>query len=59
MKEIRRRTRVVGAFPDGQAALMLLDARLRHVSGTKWRFKRYLNMALMTKCQSVSAEGAG
>ncbi|EAQ77160.1 hypothetical protein DSM3645_15190 [Blastopirellula marina DSM 3645] len=24
MKEIRRRTRVVGAFPDGQSALMLV-----------------------------------
>ncbi len=30
-REIRRRTRVVGAFPDGQLALMLVAARLRHV----------------------------
>ena len=29
-------TRVVGAFPDGQSALMLVAARLRHVAGTKW-----------------------
>ena len=28
---IRRRTRVVGAFPDGNSALMLVCARLRHV----------------------------
>jgi hypothetical protein len=28
MREIRRRTRVVGAFPDGQPALMLVAARL-------------------------------
>ena len=32
MREIRRRTRVVGAFPDGQSALMLVAARLRHIS---------------------------
>jgi len=31
MKEIRRRTRVVGAFPDGNSALMFVAARLRHV----------------------------
>jgi putative transposase len=36
MKEIRRRTRVVGSFPDGKSALMLVSARLRHITGTKW-----------------------
>ncbi len=30
-REIRRRTRVVGTFPDGNSALMLVCARLRHV----------------------------
>jgi putative transposase len=44
MREIRRRTRVVGAFPDGQSALMLVAARLRHIAGTKWGTKRYMNM---------------
>lgn len=34
-REVRRRTRVVGAFPDGQSALMLVAARLRHVAGTQ------------------------
>ncbi len=33
-REIRRRTRVVGTFPDGNPALMLVCARLRHVTGT-------------------------
>lgn len=33
MREIRRRTRVVGAFPGGEAALMLTAARLRYVGG--------------------------
>jgi len=44
MREIRRRTRVVGAFPDGQSALMLVAARLRHIAGTRWGTKRYMNM---------------
>ncbi len=44
MREIRRRTRVVGAFPDGHSALMLSAARLRHVAGTKWGLQRYMDM---------------
>ena len=44
MREIRRRTRVVGAFPDGKSALMLVAARLRHVAGTTWGSRRYMNM---------------
>ena len=32
-REIRRRTRVVGTFPDGNSALMLVCARLRRVGG--------------------------
>ena len=43
-REIRRRTRVVGAFPDGNSALMLVCARLRYVAGKDWRCKRYLCM---------------
>ena len=44
MREIRRRTRVVGAFPDGNSALMLVAARLRHIAGTKWGTRKYLDM---------------
>ena len=44
MREIRRRTRVVGAFPDGQSCLNLAAARLRHIAGTAWSTKRYMNM---------------
>ena len=47
IREIRRRTRVVGAFPDGESALMLVGARLRHVAGTTWGTRRYLNMDLL------------
>jgi len=44
MREIRRRTRVVGAFPDGDSVLMLVAARLRHIAGTKWGMRKYLSM---------------
>jgi putative transposase len=44
MREIRRRTRVVGAFPDGNSALMLVAARLRHIASTKWGSRAYLDM---------------
>jgi putative transposase len=44
MREIRRRTRVVGAFPDGNSAIMLVAARLRHIVGTKWGTRPYLDM---------------
>ena len=43
-QEIRRRARVVGTFPDGNSALMLVCARLRHVTGTQWGNKKYMNM---------------
>jgi len=45
MREIRRRTRVVGNFPDGQAAMILVAARLRHIAGTKWGDRVYLDMS--------------
>ena len=41
-REIRRRTRVVGTSPDGNSALMLVCARLRHVAGTQWGNKKYM-----------------
>ena len=43
-REIRRRTRVVGCFPDGNSALMLVCARLRHVASTQWGNRKYMNM---------------
>ncbi len=44
MKEIRRRTRVVVSFPDGNSTLMLVAAPLRHIAGTKWGLQQYLKM---------------
>lgn len=47
LREARRRTKVVGPFPDGHAALMLVTARLRHVSATHWGTRKYMNMELL------------
>ena len=49
LKEARRRTKVVGAFPDGNSALMLVAARLRHVSSTSWGTRKYMNMKLLNE----------
>jgi hypothetical protein len=35
---------VVGTFPDGNPALILVAARLRHVASTRWGAKRYLQI---------------
>jgi transposase-like protein len=44
MREVRPRTRVVGAFPDGNATVVLVAARLRHIAGTTWGERGYLDM---------------
>lgn len=40
-REIRRRTHVVGCFPDGNSVLMLVCAKLRHVASTQWSNKKH------------------
>ena len=57
-REIRRRTRVVGAFPDGNSALMLVCARLRHVAGTQWGSKKYMNMKHLEAMEQELLDGA-
>ena len=46
-REIRRRTRVVGTFPDGKSALMLVVARLKYVADSEWGSRRYLDVSLL------------
>jgi putative transposase len=58
MREIRRRTRVVGNFPDGQSALMLAAARLRYIAGTKWGTRRYLDMDRLRREEVPGGEEA-
>ena len=62
-REIRRRTRVVGNFPDGRSALMLVSARLRHVAATQWGSRRYLDMDKLqnqnSRKEALEVVGAG
>ncbi|MFR0021551.1 MAG: IS256 family transposase [Bifidobacterium longum] len=48
-REIRRRTRVVGSFPDGRSALMLICARVRYVTSSEWSTRRYLDMSRLAE----------
>ena len=55
MKKIRRRTRVVGAFPDGQSCLNLAAVRLRHIAGTQWSARKHMNMAPLCAAPAKTA----
>jgi transposase-like protein len=46
-REIRGRTRVVGTFPDGRSAPMLVAARLKYVADGEWGSRRYLDVSLL------------
>jgi putative transposase len=58
MREIRRRTRVVGNFPDGNSAVMLVAARLRHIGGTRWGRRAYLDMERLREVKQAEFEVA-
>lgn len=58
MREIRRPTRVVGNLPDGRIALMLVGARLRHVVGTRWATRPYMDMSRITEQEAEAALSA-
>ena len=49
-REIRRRTNVVGSFPDIDSALMLVSARLRYIDNS-WTNRRYMNMDLLSEME--------
>ena len=46
-REIRRRTRVVGTFPNGRSALMPVTARLKCIVENEWGRRRYLDVSLL------------
>lgn len=54
-REIRRKTRVVGTFPDGQSALMSVCDRLRYMEDSLWGTKCYLNMNRLREQQKDEA----
>ena len=44
MFKIRRQTKVIGAFSDGESALMWVSARLHHIVNTLWVMRRYMSL---------------
>jgi hypothetical protein len=52
---ILAKEKVMSTDPDGNSALMLVCAQLRHVAGTQWGNKKYMNMKhLETAMEDVS-----
>lgn len=45
LREVKRRLKVVGTFPDVDSALMLATARLKWTQESTWSQKRYLTMS--------------
>ena len=46
-RETCRRARVVGTFPDGKSALMLVTARLKYAAESEWGSRRRLDVTLL------------
>ncbi len=53
-REIRRCTRVVGTFPDGRSALVLVVARLKYVADSEWG-----SADIWTRLCSMSSRASG
>ena len=51
-REIKRRTRVVGTFPDGRSALMLVAARCKYVAESGWGRRRYLDVSSLEETEA-------
>ena len=49
---------MVGAFPDGHSALMLVAARLRHIASTRWGKRHYLVMDALLNLAKQEAQEA-
>lgn len=58
-REIRRRTRVVGTFPDGNSALMLVTARPKCIVGHEWGKRRYLDMFKLEEMDKLRGKTEG
>lgn len=58
-REIRRRTRVVGTFPDGNSALMLVTARLKYIAEHEWGKWRYLDMSKLEEMDEPRGKAEG
>lgn len=58
-REIRRRTRAVGTYPDGNSALMLVTARLKYIVEHEWGRRRYLDMSKLEEMDELKEKAEG
>lgn len=57
--EIRRRTRAIGAFPDGNPALMLVTARLKYMVEHEWGKRGSLDMSKLEEMDELKGKAEG
>ena len=58
-REIRRRTRAVGTFPDGNSVLMLVTAKLKRIVEHEWGKRRYLDMSKLEEMDELKEKAEG
>ena len=58
-RKSRRRTRVVGIFPDGNSALMLVTARVKYIVEHEWGKRRYLDMSKLEEMDELKEKAEG
>lgn len=58
-REIRRRTRVVGTFSDGNSALMLVTARLKYIAEHEWGKRSYLDKSKLEEMDELRGKAEG
>lgn len=57
--EIRRRTRAVGTYPDGNSVVILVSARLKYIVEHEWSKRRYLDMSKLEEMDELKGKAEG
>ena len=58
-REIRRRTRAIGTFPDGNSALTLVTARLKYMAEHEWGKRSYLDISKLEEMNELKGKAKG
>ena len=58
-RKIRRRTRVVGTFPDGNSALMLVTERLKCIVEHERDKRRHLDISKLEEMDELKGKAKG
>lgn len=58
-REIRRRTRAVGTFPDGNSALVMMTTRMKCIAEHEWSKMRYLDVSELEEVDEMSGKAKG